>query len=99
MLLPGMPKDATRSQSPRNLMTGTLGAAIPLPARITNIADQYDALRTERPYKPPFDHEKAFKIITEGDNRTMPGHFDPQILQAFKDTHNQFKEIYETHKD
>ena len=78
---------------------GLKGEDIAVEARIMNLADQYDALRSRRPYKPPFDHEKAVKIITEGDNRTMPSHFDPKILEIFRDTHKQFEEIFETHKD
>jgi len=74
---------------------GLKGEQIPLPGRILNIADQYDALRNARVYKPAFDHQKVYSIIAEGDGRTMPYHFDPQILQAFKETAFQFKEIYE----
>jgi len=79
--------------------TGLKGEDIPVEGRIMNIADQYDALRSRRSYKPPFDHEKTFRIITEGDGRTMPSHFDPAILQVFKNTHKQFEELYETYKD
>lgn len=73
---------------------GLRGEKIPLSARIMNIADQYDALRSMRPYKPAFSHEKAMSIIVEGDGRTLPGHFDPKILSVFIKVADKFDEIF-----
>jgi putative two-component system response regulator len=75
------------------------GEAIPLAARIMNICDIYDALRSKRPYKPAFDHLKSMDIITRGDGRVQPEHFDPVILAAFKQYHQTFSDIFETYTE
>jgi len=75
---------------------GLKGEVIPISARIMNICDQYDALRSERPYKRALSHDSAVEIITVGDGRTMPSHFDPDVLSAFKRCTNRFRTIFET---
>jgi putative two-component system response regulator len=52
---------------------------IPLEGRIMAVADVYDALVCKRPYKEPFEHERAVEII-KNDSGT---HFDPKIVEAF----------------
>ncbi len=78
---------------------GLIGEAIPLAARITNICDQYDTLRCSRPYRAAKSHEESVQIIMVGDNRTHPEHFDPQVLDAFIASREQFREIFEQYAD
>ncbi len=74
---------------------GLAGEAIPLSARLMSLCDVYDALRSARPYKAPFDHGTATAIITEGDRRTRPEHFDPAVLAAFRRISGRFAGIFE----
>lgn len=48
-------------------------------ARIVAIADVYDALTSDRPYKKACTPDIAYKIMTQG----SPGHFDPDLLSLF----------------
>jgi putative two-component system response regulator len=58
---------------------GLAGDLIPISGRIVCVADVFDALCSERPYKPKFTLKKCLEImITERGTR-----FDPQVLDAF----------------
>ncbi len=58
---------------------GLAGEAIPLHGRIVAVADVFDALTTERPYKRAWDIEHALRFLEEG----AGNHFDPACVQAF----------------
>jgi len=71
------------------------GDDIPLPGRLMALADVYDALISKRVYKPPFPHEKAVEIIVEGKGK----HFDPDIVDAFLELQDTFRNIALTFAD
>lgn len=71
---------------------GLVADEIPLAARIVAIADVYDALRMERPYKDSMSHEKAMDIILSDE-----GHFDPTLVELFLINHQEIKKIYNVH--
>ncbi len=74
---------------------GLKGNHIPLSGRLMALADVYDALISKRPYKPPYPHEKALEIITEGRGT----HFDPDIVDAFIEIGGTFRNIALTFAD
>ncbi len=59
--------------------TGMKGVQIPLPARIFSIVDYWDAILSNRPYRPPMRFEKAVEII----RREKGVHFDPAVVDMF----------------
>jgi len=58
---------------------GLSGHEIPLFGRLMAIADVYDALATDRPYKTAFSHEESVRIIKEDSGK----HFDPVLIDLF----------------
>lgn len=59
---------------------GLKGEQIPLAARIFAVADVWDALRSDRPYRPGWSEEKArLHILSETGK-----HFDPEVIRVFK---------------
>jgi putative two-component system response regulator len=66
---------------------GLKGTDIPLQGRLMAIADVYDALISDRPYKKAFSHEEAVQIISDGRGR----HFDPDLADLFFKISDEFK--------
>ena len=68
---------------------GLKGEQIPVPGRLMALADSYDALTSRRVYKPQIPHEKAVEIIIE----EKGSHFDPEIVDAFLEVKEAFRQI------
>lgn len=79
----------------RGYPKGLKGKQIPKCARMLALADTYDAIRSERPYKKGKPHEEAIEIIKE----EAGCHLDPEMVEIFLDNETEFGEISQGRKD
>ncbi len=71
------------------------GKDIPFEARITSIVDVFDALVSERCYKPPLPFEEAVRII----QRDAGAAFDPEMVQCFMEILDTIQAIQEKYQE
>ncbi|MGE4560202.1 MAG: HD domain-containing phosphohydrolase [Desulfobulbus sp.] len=71
------------------------GENIPLPGRITAIADVFDALTSDRPYKQAWPMEKAVSLLEE----EAGNHFDPNLVPLFLRSLDQIRAIHATYSE
>jgi len=74
---------------------GLKGEEIPLFGRICAIADVFDALSSERPYKKPWEMDKIIKFLKENSAK----HFDSKILKLFLDSMDEVLQIRDLYRD
>jgi len=71
------------------------GEAIPVEGRIAAIADAFDALTTQRVYKPAFELSHAVELMSKHRGE----HFDPELLDVFLASIDEIKRIHEQYAD
>jgi putative two-component system response regulator len=64
----------------RGYPDGIFGGSIPLGVRILSVADVFDALATERPYRPALDRNECYRIMRAD---ATGGGLDPEMVEAF----------------
>lgn len=74
---------------------GLSGNSIPLFGRIVAVADVFDALTSDRPYKKAWDVERASQLLREGAGH----HFDPNCVEAFFENFDEVIEIKNKYMD
>jgi putative two-component system response regulator len=74
---------------------GLKGCKIPMVGRITALADVFDALTSDRPYKKAFSIEKSNQIISQERGK----HFDPDVVDAFFEVQDAILKIKETFQE
>ena len=72
----------------RGYPRGLKGEEIPLSARIFAVVDVWDALISDRPYRPAWSREKALEYIKEQAGH----HFDPQVVEKFLELLGELEE-------
>lgn len=75
--------------------SGLAGDAIPIFSRIVAVADVFDALTSERPYKKAWTLEAALEHLVSGSGK----HFDPQVVRAFQESWDDVLAIRYQYKD
>jgi putative two-component system response regulator len=75
--------------------SGLSGSDIPLWGRICAVADVFDAVTSERPYKPAFPNEEALQLLRDGKGK----HFDPRVVDVFFECLDDILRIQEKFKD
>lgn len=70
-------------------LSGISGTEIPIFSRIVAVADVFDALTSERPYKKAWTLEAAVDFLLKGSG----AHFDPDCVQAFLNAWDEVMEI------
>lgn len=70
---------------------GLRGEDIPVEGRIAAVADVFDALTSERPYKAPWPVEEARDHVLQGRGT----HFDPAIVDVFQERFAEIREIHD----
>jgi len=71
---------------------------IAIEAAVVHVVDTYDNLRSPRPYRDALPHHVAMEIIIDGDSKSSPDHFHPQVLQAFLAQHRDLEAIFERYR-
>ena len=75
--------------------SGLAGEDIPLWGRICAVADVFDAVTSERPYKPAFPNDEAMRILRDG----RGSQFDPQVVDAFFERLEEILSVQAEHRD
>jgi putative two-component system response regulator len=74
---------------------GLVGEDIPLWGRISAVADVFDAMTSERPYKPAYSNEEALQLLKDGRGTQ----FDPKVLDVFLEHFEQILAIQTKYRD